>query len=167
MALSRPNVLPVWAEAGDKVAPSNGEIALGWMAGPTPPARQRFNWVLGWLMNGVRYLSRRGLGDYDPTETYMIGDRIIGDDGETYRSLVDNNTGHTPSTAAAFWGAWGSATAQTINFAAIHDYGPYVAAVTVGSGSPQFFVNESLAANAGGIDLATFGGPAIDLGGYV
>lgn len=28
--LSRPAVLPVWAESGDKVQPSNPEIQLGW-----------------------------------------------------------------------------------------------------------------------------------------
>lgn len=107
MALTKPSVLPTWAEAGDRVQPSNAEIQTGWPLSNVPPARQRFNWLLNFLMNGVRYFSRRGLPDYDAAETYMTGDRIIGDDGKTYRSLIDNNTAQTPSTSPTKWERWG------------------------------------------------------------
>lgn len=107
MALTKPTVLPVWADAGDKVQPSNTELPIGWPLSNTPPARQRWNWVLNWLMNGVRYFTRRGMPDYGADETYMIGDRVIGDDGKTYRSIQDNNTGHTPSSSSAWWERWG------------------------------------------------------------
>lgn len=106
MAITKPPVLPSWAEAGDKVQPSNAEIQVGWPLSSIPPSRQRFNWLLNFLANGIRYFSRRGLPDYDATETYMIGDRIIGDDGKTYRSLIDNNTGQTPSAQPTKWEEW-------------------------------------------------------------
>lgn len=54
----------------------------------------------------VGYLTRRGIPDWDATETYMIGDRIIGDDGKTYRSLIDNNTAQTPSSSPTRWEPW-------------------------------------------------------------
>lgn len=107
MALTKPPVLPAWAEAGDKVQPSNAEIQAGWPLSNVPPSRQRFNWLLNFLANGIRYLTRRGMPDYGADETYMIGDRVIGDDGKTYRSIQDNNTGNTPSASPLWWERWG------------------------------------------------------------
>lgn len=106
MALTKPPVLPPWAEAGDKVQPTNAEIQTGWPLSNTPPARQRWNWILNFLANGVRYLTRRGLSDYGADETYMIGDRVIGDDGKTYRSIQDNNINHAPSASPLWWEEW-------------------------------------------------------------
>jgi hypothetical protein len=106
MAITKPPVLPAWADAGDKVQPSNAELSVGWPVSSTPPSRQRFNWVLNYVANAVRYFSRRGMPDYDAAETYMTGDRIIGDDGKTYRSLIDNNTAQTPSTSPTKWERW-------------------------------------------------------------
>lgn len=106
MALTKPPVLPSWAEAGDKVQPTNAEIQTGWPLSNTPPARQRWNWILNFLANGVRYLTRRGLPDYGVDETYMIGDRVIGDDGKTYRSLQDDNINHAPSASPLWWEEW-------------------------------------------------------------
>lgn len=107
MALTKPPVLPPWAEAGDKVQPTNAEIQTGWPLSNTPPARQRWNWILNFLANGIRYLTRRGMPDYGADETYMIGDRVIGDDGKTYRSIQDNNTGNAPSASPLWWERWG------------------------------------------------------------
>lgn len=107
MSLIKPPVLPTWADSGDQVQPSNAEIQVGWPLTNTPPARQRWNWLLNYLMNGVRYFARRGMPDYGADETYMTGDRVIGDDGKTYRSLQDANTGHTPSTSPLWWERWG------------------------------------------------------------
>jgi hypothetical protein len=50
---------------------------------------------------------QRGLADYDAAEKYMTGARIIGDDGKTYKSIVDSNTGHTPSSSPTQWERWG------------------------------------------------------------
>ena len=106
MAITKPPVLPAWAESGDRVTPSNAEIQVGWPLSSIPPSRQRFNWLLNYLANAVRYFSRRGIPDYDAAETYMIGDRIIGDDGKTYRSLIDTNLAQTPSTSPTKWERW-------------------------------------------------------------
>lgn len=113
MAITKPPVLPAWAESGDKVTPSNAEIQVGWPLSSIPPSRQRFNWLLNFLANGVRYFTRRGLPDYDAAETYMTGDRIIGDDGKTYRSLIDNNIAQTPSAQPTKWELWALTQAQS------------------------------------------------------
>lgn len=148
MAITKPPVLPAWAESGDKVTPSNAEIQVGWPLSSIPPSRQRFNWLLNFLANGIRYFSRRGLPDYDAAETYMTGDRIIGDDGKTYRSLIDNNTAQTPSTSPIKWEEW----APTLSrFAALIQGQTYTAFTTAGA-APNFTLTPSpaIAAYAAG-----------------
>ena len=107
MSITKPSVLPTWADTGDKLQPDNSEIAAGWPLSAVPPSRQKFNWILNYVMNGIRYASRRGLPDYDATETYSIGDCVIGDDGKTYRSLIDGNLAQNPSTNPNKWEPWG------------------------------------------------------------
>lgn len=107
MAIIKPPVLPPWADAGDKVQPSNAELQQGWPLSNVPPSRQRFNWLLNYLANGIRYFSRRGIADYDAAETYMVGDRVIDPNGKTYRCKVDNTSGVVPSSDAAKWERWG------------------------------------------------------------
>jgi hypothetical protein len=106
MSITKPPVLPAWADSGDKVQPTNSELQVGWPVSSIPPSRQRFNWILNYVANGIRYFSRRGIPDYDAAETYMTGDRIIGDDGKTYRSLIDTNLAQTPSTSPTKWERW-------------------------------------------------------------
>lgn len=106
MAITKPQVLPPWAESGDTVQPTNAEIQVGWPAGATPPSRQRFNWVLRYCMNGVRYLTRRGIPDWDADDTYSAGDRVQGPGGLTYESLT-TNTGATPASSPSDWRRWG------------------------------------------------------------
>ena len=59
------------------------------------------------LMPTLVQTTRRGLDDYDPNTNNMIGDRIIGDNGKTFKSTADNNRGNMPSTSPAFWERWG------------------------------------------------------------
>lgn len=122
MSLIKPPVLPTWADSGDQVQPSNAEIQTGWPLSNTPPARQRWNWLLNYLMNGVRYFARRGMPDYGADETYMIGDRVIGDDGKTYRSIQDTNLNHTPSSSPLWWERWGFSKAELTAELNNHDY---------------------------------------------
>lgn len=103
MAITKPTVLPVWAESGDKVQPSNTEIQTGWPLSNVPPARQRFNWFFNYVMNAVRYFSRRGLPDWDAAETYATGDIGIGDDGKIYRSKINSNLNNVPSSSPSAW----------------------------------------------------------------
>lgn len=105
---TKPPVTSVWAStATDNVTPTDSFIAAGWPLSTTPPSRQRFNWLLNYLYNGVRYFSRRGIADYDAAETYMTNDRTMGPDGLTYVSLVDGNIANTPASSPTKWARWG------------------------------------------------------------
>lgn len=108
MAITKPPVLPPWADTAanpaDIVQPSNAEISAGWPQSATPPSRQRFNWILNFCANAVRYLVRRGIADYDAAETYAVDDIVRGDvNGLIYRSLQANNINHPPSTSPTWW----------------------------------------------------------------
>lgn len=112
MSLTKPPVLPAWAETGDKTQPSTPEISTGWPLSNIPPSRQRFNWLLNFLANGVRYLTRRGMPEWGADENYMTGDRVQGPDGNTYVSLVDDNVNYTPATSPTKWTRWGHTAAE-------------------------------------------------------
>jgi hypothetical protein len=114
MAIKSP-ILPPWADAGDKVAPSSAEIAEGWPQSNVPPSRQRFNWILNFLANGNRYLQQVGLSDWDSQETYSIYDRTRGSNGKSYRSTENNNLGNDPTTTPAKWERWGYTFAELID----------------------------------------------------
>lgn len=68
--VAKPDTVPVWAESGEKVKPSNPEIAEGWPLSATPPSRQRFNWILGHTAQMVQYLMQHGIPKWDTEERY-------------------------------------------------------------------------------------------------
>jgi hypothetical protein len=144
MALTKPPVLPAWAEAGDKVQPSNAEIQAGWPLSNVPPSRQRFNWLLNFLANGIRYLTRRGMPDYGADETYMIGDRVIGDDGKTYRCIQDNNIGNAPSTSPLWWEEWAPSLSRLADLLQKQTY----TAFTTAGAAPNFTLTPAPAITA-------------------
>lgn len=117
---TRPNVLPVWAESGDVVQPTSPEIGAGWPLTNVPPSRQRFNWILNWIANGVRYLLQVGVSAWDSGETYRIGSRVQ-HSGLTYVALTAN-TNKNPSTAATDWERWGYSATQLTTAIRAHQF---------------------------------------------
>jgi hypothetical protein len=113
---TKPTVLPAWGEtnttSADMIQPSNSSIATGWVLSTLAPVRQYWNWVLNYVDVGIRYFMQRGLVDWDTAETYQIGARIIGDDNNTYTSIVNNNIGNVPSTSPTDWQPWALSVAQ-------------------------------------------------------
>ncbi len=104
MAITKPAVLPPWADtagAGNITQPSNAQITAGWPLSATKPSRQWFNWVLNYACNGVRYMVRRGIPDWDAAETYVAGDRVQSAN-QCWRALA-GSTGVTPVGNPASW----------------------------------------------------------------
>jgi len=114
MALTRPVIIPPWAETGDKSSqPSDSDIQAGWPLTTTPPSRQKFNWLLNFLANGVRYLTARGVADWNSGETYTKNSVCIGDDGRLYQSIQNSNLNNTPSTSSSYWARVGEPVGST------------------------------------------------------
>jgi hypothetical protein len=107
MAIAKPPVRPAWAEGANRtesVDPGDNFVADGFPGGDLSPVRQFLNWVLNYCTNGIRYLCRRGISDYDPRETYARYDIVRGDDGCLHQSLTEGNIGNPPSKCVAHWG---------------------------------------------------------------
>lgn len=125
MALTKPPVKPVWAELGtnpaDIIVPLDAEIQAGWPNVTTPPARQRFNWVLNFCANGIRYLTRRGMPDWAADETYEIHDIVRGPNFLLYRSRINTNINHSPAASPNQWERFGNATSRIY----MYDYFPF------------------------------------------
>lgn len=110
MPLTKPILVPPWADTAagtDIQKPADGFITGGWPSSGTPPSRQFFNWILHFAMNGVRYLTRRGLPDWGNDETYVTGDVVRDSSGPSsgaIYSLTGTATlGLAPSADAANW----------------------------------------------------------------
>jgi hypothetical protein len=103
----KPAVRDAWGDdamtSADMVDPGNSAVSTGWPLSTTPPSRQRFNWLLNYCMNAVRYFCRRGIADYDAAETYVVNDVTRGPDNILYASLVAGNIGNTPATSPTKW----------------------------------------------------------------
>jgi hypothetical protein len=113
-AASRPApIASNWAETGDQTEPSDSFKASGWPLSGVPPTRQKFNWILGWISQGVRYLLHRGLPDYDTNETYAVGDIVqysVGTyaDWLTYRCTQANGGANVQNPSdPSYWERWG------------------------------------------------------------
>src|ERR1700722_3025015 len=110
MAIAKPQVRPVWAQTAsvtEIVDPGNEFAEGGFPRSSVPPVRQFLNWVLNYCTNGIRYLCRRGICDYDPVEAYELHDIVRGDDNCLYRSLTGKNSGNLPSKSTVHWGSLG------------------------------------------------------------
>lgn len=102
---NKPSDLPAWAEAGDKIQPTDPEIQTGWPLSTVPPSRQRFNWILNWLATGLRYFMQRGIPEWDDTEDYPQYARTQ-HSGLTWVALVAS-VGIEPGTDPETWERWG------------------------------------------------------------
>ncbi len=104
---TRPSAsVPVWAETGDTVQPTNPEISIGWPPTTTPPSRQRFNWILNWCARGLRYLLQRGISEWAAAETYPQYAKVTYTDGLVYRALIASPTS-APNAVAGEWEVFG------------------------------------------------------------
>ena len=97
----RPPLAPVWAETGETVRPTNAEISEGWPLSATPPSRQRFNWILGWLAQSVAYLRQSGIPLWDPEEDYPADAVVIHNHGLWVSKR--KNTNVAPGTSPDDW----------------------------------------------------------------
>jgi hypothetical protein len=102
---NRPDDLPAFAESGDVVQPTNPEIQTGWPLSTVPPSRQRFNWILNFVSNAVRYFMQRGVAEWSTTEDYPLAGRVQ-HAGVTWVAILAN-TGIEPGTDPLTWERWG------------------------------------------------------------
>lgn len=101
MAVEKPLFAPVWAETGETVRPTDAEISEGWPLSATPPSRQRFNWILGWLAQNTAYLRQTGIPPWDAEENYPVDAVVIHNHGLWVSKR--ENTNVAPGTSPDDW----------------------------------------------------------------
>lgn len=97
------NLNLVWADAGDKIKPSDSKIQEGWIV--EIPTRQNFNWLDNRQDQAVAHINQRGIAEYDSTTDYLGGKSYTqGSDGIIYFAKVDTK-GVDPvvDVAGSFW----------------------------------------------------------------
>ena len=102
--VDRPDTAPAWAQtasAGDVERPSDAFISAGWVQSAEPPYRQYFNWILGWLAQGVAYLRQSGIPQWDPEESYPADAVVIHNHGLWVSRR--ENTNVAPGTSPDDW----------------------------------------------------------------
>jgi hypothetical protein len=104
-----------WCESGTPttdIDADGGDIAHGWPLSTEPPPRQRWNWVLWWLMKGVRHLLHIGVGPVVAGRSYAVGDVVCGNayTGNRFRMYrcilaftATSGPGSLPGTDTTHW----------------------------------------------------------------
>lgn len=83
------NLNLVWADAGDKIKPSDAKIHEGWVV--EIPTRQNFNWLDGRQDQAIAHINQRGIPEYDRTTDYIGGKSYTqGSNGTIYFSIRDS-----------------------------------------------------------------------------
>lgn len=73
------------------------------VAGNTP-ALEDFNGIFLVAFYQICYLLEMGIAEYDPSTTYYTNS-IVQYNGILYQSIIDNNSGNTPSSSLSAWGS--------------------------------------------------------------
>ena len=102
-------------QANDLTSQINADFLRGWgIVGPSDqPTIEDFNGAMYTHGQLLAYLHQAGVAEYNSAQEYHAGS-ITNASGVLYRSLVDNNTGNTPSSSPLAWFALTAAATDAI-----------------------------------------------------
>jgi hypothetical protein len=139
VSISKPALKTPWASSGSGNMEDPGGInETGYTVTDKGPPRKWFNWILNKIETPLRYLLARGIPDYDPLESYSVGDRIQwgGALGMTFVCIVANvGTGdgaNNPDQTPSNWARWARGL-QTYSATAFYQPGDTVIAPSDGA----------------------------------
>lgn len=104
MSSTKPNITPVWAETGVKIAPPSGKVATGWVK--EIPPHEWFNWEMNRVGSFASYINSMGTPEWD-SDTQYYADRSITNIGGVLYKCVQDNTNKNPETETLFWVLFG------------------------------------------------------------
>lgn len=97
------NLSLIWADAGDKIQPSEDKVRTGWLV--EIPTRQNFNWLDNRQDQALAHINQRGIPEWDRNTSYVFGKSYVqGSDGIVYFAKADS-TGVDPTNDSSgnFW----------------------------------------------------------------
>jgi hypothetical protein len=105
MSTTKPDVNDVWASLanpGDKTTPGDAKILLGWVEEDIPP-HATFNFQMNKVAAFIAHINEFGIAKHDLLTDYPVSARVLGSDGNLYKSSQTPNVGQDPTTAGSFW----------------------------------------------------------------
>ena len=114
MSIAKPTLTNAWASSGAaNIADPGGVNETGIPSAAKSIPRRWFNWVLNKVDATGRYLVARGIPDYDPLESYSIGDRVqragvLGAPDATFVCIQANDSSapKAPIDFTTYWRPW-------------------------------------------------------------
>ena len=96
------NLNLIWADAGDKIKPSDDKIQTGWLV--EIPTRQNFNWLDGRQDQFNAHVNQRGIPQWD-AETEYSGSKSLtmASNGDIYRCRVTHVNVEPQSDNGVYW----------------------------------------------------------------
>ena len=90
----------IWAASGDKVQPSDSQIASGWLVQQV--ARQTWNWFENRQDQNIAYMLQKGIPEWDSTTEYIINKSYVQRGNIIYKAIA-TTTGVDPTGNPASW----------------------------------------------------------------
>lgn len=98
--ISKLDMTKIWAASGDKVQPSDSQIASGWLVQQV--ARQTWNWFENRQDQNIAYLLQKCFPEWDSTTEYIINKSYVQRGGVIYKAIA-TTTGVDPTGNPASW----------------------------------------------------------------
>lgn len=76
----------VWADTGDKVAPTNAKVLTGWVVESVP--RQTWNWIENRQDQNIAYMLQKGIPEWDATTQYIGNKSYVQRNNIVYKAIA-------------------------------------------------------------------------------
>lgn len=133
--LVQKDMLTLWADTGDILAPDDTKISNGWDVELVP--RQWWNWMQNRVDTNVAYLLQKGIPEWNSAVEYIINKSYVQHLGVVYK-CIQTHTNQTPA-VGAYW---------TKAFNAWSAVGEAVGGVTPAADTYVYFTSPTAAATA-------------------
>jgi microcystin-dependent protein len=90
----------IWADTGDKVAPTDAKVRTGWVVEAVP--RQTWNWFENRQDQNIAYLLQKGIPEWDSTTQYIANKSFVQRNNIVYKA-IQTTTNVDPATTPASW----------------------------------------------------------------
>lgn len=98
--IAKLDMTKLWASSGDKIQPSDAQMASGWLVQQIP--RQTWNWFENRQDQNIAYMLQKGIPEWDAFTEYRATKSYVQRNGVVYKCGV-TNTGQDPAVPSANW----------------------------------------------------------------
>lgn len=97
---NKQDMTSIWADTGDKVAPTSAKTLSGWGVETVP--RQWLNWIENRQDNNIAYMLQKGIPEWDATTQYISNKSYVQRNNVVYKA-IQTTINADPATTPASW----------------------------------------------------------------